>query len=85
MMEKLIFTTEDNEEVEFYILSDTRINGSNYLLVTDSPEGDGEALILKDVSADSDADSAYEIVEDDTELMAVAEVFKDDLEDVVFE
>lgn len=84
-MEKLIFTTEDNEEVEFYILSDTRINGSNYLLVTDAPDGDGEALILKDVSADSDADSAYEIVEDDTELMAVAEVFKDDLEDVTFE
>lgn len=84
-MEKIIFTTEDNENVEFYVLSDTRISGTNYILITDSKEGDGEALILKDTSADTDADSTYEIVEDDTELMAVAEVFKDDLEDIGLE
>lgn len=84
-MEKLIFTTEDNEEIEFYVLSDTRINGTNYILVTDSEDGDGEALILKDTAADSDTDSTYEIVDDDTELRAVADVFKDDLEDIGLE
>lgn len=81
-MEKLIFTTDEGEEVEFYVVADTRINGVNYLLVTDAETGDGDALILKDVSADSDADSSYVIVEEESELMAVADMFADDLEDI---
>lgn len=81
-MEKLVFTTEDNEDVEFYVISDTRINGTNYILVTDSLDDDSEALILKDTSAENEAESAYEIVEDDDELAAVAEIFQDDLEDI---
>lgn len=81
-MDKLIFTTDTDEEVEFYVLSDARIGGVNYILVTDSVEGDGEALILKDLSGKSDEDSNYVIVEDDNELEAVARLFAEDLEDI---
>lgn len=81
-MEKLIFTTEDGEEVEFFILADTRINGVNYLLVADSEDDEAQALILKDTAADSEADSSYVIVEDENELNAVADIFADDLEDI---
>ena len=70
--------------VEFYVLEQTRINGTNYILVTDFEEGDGEALILKDMSKDEDKDSVYAIVDDDTELKAVAGVFEDLLDDVKF-
>ena len=71
-MEKIIFTFEDTkEEVEFFVLEQTRVNGNNYILVTDSEEDEAECLILKDMSAAEDKESLYEIVEDDVELSAV--------------
>ena len=83
-LEKIVFCPDGDEPVEFYVLEQTRINGTNYILVTDFEEGDGEALILKDMSKDEDKDSVYAIVDDDTELKAVAGVFEDLLEDVKF-
>lgn len=82
-MEKITFTMEDTkEEVEFFVLEETRLNGRDYILVTDSEQGDGEALILKDLSLDKDSDAVYEIVEDDQELQGVLGVFEQLLEDV---
>lgn len=83
-MEKLIFTTEEGDQ-EFFILDETRISGHNYLLVSDSTEDDAEAMILKDVSEETDTEAVYEPVEDDTELMAVAKVFEESLGDIEFE
>lgn len=83
-MEKLQFETEDGVQ-EFFIIDETRISGRNYLLVADSEEDDAEAIILKDVSEESDTEAVYEPVEDDTELMAVAKVFEESLGDVKFE
>ena len=85
-MEKIQFTfDETNETVEFFVLEQTMINGTGYILVTDSEEDDVECLILKDTSAKDDSDSVYEIVEDDTELIAVSKVFEELLEDVDIE
>ena len=58
------------------------IGGVNYLLVTDSGEGDGDALILRDISAPEDVEAVYEIVEDDETLNAVAAVFEKIVDDV---
>lgn len=81
-MEKITFTPEGDEPIDFYVLETTRLGGTDYILVTDVPEGDGEALILKDLS-DSEAEEAiYEIVDNDEELNAVAQVFSNLLEDV---
>ena len=82
-MEKINFVTDDNEEVEFYIIEETRVNGYNYILVTDSQDEDdeeAEAYILKDVS-----DAAYEFVEDDEELEGVSKIFAELLEDIDIE
>ncbi len=85
-MEKIKFTFEDTkEEVDFFVLEQTRVNGSNYILVTDSEEDEAECLILKDTSAAEDVESLYEIVEDDVELSAVLKVFEELLEDVDIE
>ena len=46
----------------FYVLEKTRIGGVDYILVTDQEEGDGEALILKDISEDSQEEGVYTIV-----------------------
>ena len=81
-LEKITFRPEGEETVEFYVLEQTRIGGHNYILVTDVEEGDGDALILKDMSQDGEEESIYDVVSDDDELAAVSGVFADMLEDV---
>ncbi len=83
-LEKITFNADGEDAVEFYVLEQTRIGGYNYILVTDFEEGDGEALILKDLSQDGEEESVYTIVSDEQELEAVAGVFEDMLEDVEF-
>lgn len=84
-LEKITFTPEGEDAVDFYVLEQTRIGGVSYILVTDVEDGDGDALILKDLSADGDEEGNYIIVEDDDELAAVAGVFESMLDDVKFE
>lgn len=82
-MEKIQFTFEDtNETVDFFVLEQTRINGSTYILVTDREEDDAECLILRETDRGEGQDSLYDIVEEDTELLAVSKVFEELLEDV---
>ena len=68
-MEKIEFCPDGGEKVEFYVLEQTRLGG----------------LILKDISAPEDKEAIYEIVEDERELDAVAEIFSDMLEDIDLE
>lgn len=83
-MEKIVFRAEGEEAVEFYVLEQTRIGGIDYILVTDTEEDDGEALILKDVSQSGEEEALYEIVTEDEELDAVSAVFESMLEDIEF-
>ena len=87
-MEKIQFVTEDNENVEFYVIEETKINGMNYLLVTDSEEDSDEeaaAYILKDLSSDDDEEAVYEFVEDDDEIEYVSKIFSEILDDIDIE
>lgn len=85
-MEKVRFTFADgNGEDEFFVLEETMINGSEYILVTDSEKDDAECLILKETDRKDEGDCVYEIVEDETELLAVSKVFEELLEDVNIE
>lgn len=84
-MEKLTFRDENGDAAEFFILEQTRINGTNYLLVADSEEEDGECLILKDTAGEEERESLYEIVEDEQELDALLTIFGQLLEDVELE
>ena len=82
-MEKIAFQLPDSQDtVDFFVLEQTRINGADYILVTDAEDGDGEALILKDLSEDGEQEAVYEIVEDDDELEALSVIFGEMLEDV---
>ena len=75
-MEKIRFAFADGSgEDEFFVLEETRINGSTYLLVTDSEEDDAECLILKETEGPAP----------ETELLAVSKVFEELLEDVSIE
>lgn len=81
-MEKIVFTPDGEDAVEFYVLEQTRLGGIDYILVTDSADGDGEALILRDTSAADEPEALYEIVTEDAELCAVAAVFENMLDDI---
>ena len=80
--DEIILTSDDGEEVAFHVVEQTRLGGKNYLLVSTAQEDEAEALILKDISADTDEEAIYSIVEDDDELDAVAGVFSELLEDI---
>ena len=53
--------------------------------MSDSQEGDGEALILKDLSKDGEEESVFSVVSEEDELAAVAGVFEDMMDDIMFE
>ena len=81
-MEKIEFQTEDGIQ-EFYVEEQTRINGFNYLLVSDSvTEQEAEAYILKDVSEPESQEACYVMVEDEQELEAVMRIFEQSMADV---
>lgn len=85
-LEKICFRPEGaSETVEFFVLEQTRFYGSDYILVTEQEQGDGEALILKDIASEESAESIYEIVSDEQELTALAGIFEELLEDVELE
>lgn len=81
MTEKISFVTENNETVELYVLEETKVNGINYLLVTESQDDEAECYIFKDTSAADDAQGCYEEVEDENELDAVARIFEELLDE----
>ena len=85
-MVKIRFTSDERqEETEFFVLEQTKLNGVSYILVTNSEEDDAECLILKDTSAEDEKESIDEIVEDEKELSAILKVFEELLEDIEIE
>lgn len=84
-MEKINFTDPETlEEIEFFCLEQTQINGTNYLLVTEDEDGDSDAYILKEISLEGE-DMLYEMVADENELEALGKVFTELMDDVDFE
>ena len=84
MEEKIVFIDEDGNEVEMYVVEETRINNVNYLLVTED-EGDeeeAEAYILKDISKEEAEEAVYEMVVEDSEIDYIGKVFSELLEDI---
>lgn len=75
---KITLTTDAGEEVEFYVLEETRINGMDYLLVTDAADDEeGECYILKDLSKQEEPQALYEFVEDDNEIDYLFKIFSE--------
>lgn len=81
MTETVTFTGENGEQTVFYIEEQARVNGTDYLLVSDAPEGDANALILKNISDEASAEAEYVPVEDEAELAALMKVFNEMTDD----
>ena len=80
-MEKIVFETDVGEE-EFTVIADTKLQGKNYILLTDSPENEeeGSFLVLRDNSSAGDEYASYEEIEDELILMKQTPFFKGDSE-----
>lgn len=81
-MEKIVLTGNEGDSIEFFVLEKTTLGGIDYMLVTDTEEEDGDCYVLKDLSKTEAAEGIYEIVDEEVELDAVAQVFKSLLEDI---
>ena len=85
---KITIKDEDGNEIELFVLEETKINGAYYILTTDAKDDeDGECYILKDVSKPEDTEAVYQFVENDDEINYVGKIFAELMEDteVVFE
>ncbi len=81
-MEKITFAGNDGDNIDFYVIEKTTLGGVDYMLVTETEDGDSDAYVLKDLSSSADAEGIYEIVDDETELEAVGQVFASLLDDI---
>ena len=77
-MEKIKIIAEDGEIIELFVIEQTRLEGINYLLVTETEDEEAEAYILKDISSDDDKEAVYEF---DNELDTLAKLFSELIED----
>lgn len=73
--------SDSSEKVEFYVVEETKLNGIQYLLVTDSRDEEADAYILKEIN-DEGENILYEMVEDDKELEIIGSVFAELIEDI---
>ena len=80
----IFFQEEDGTKTGFFVLEETKINGINYLLVTDSEEDEAEAWIMQELSDENAEEKIYQPVEDEEELSYLSKIFAELLEDVSF-
>ena len=84
--ERKIMLVDDEQTLPFYVVEETKLNGVNYLLVTEGDEDeDCDCYILKDMSGAEDTEALYEFVEDEDELEGLMKIFEELLEDVDLE
>ena len=80
-MERVVFVDpETKENIEFFVVEQTQINGKKYLLVTEEEDGDSDAYILEEL-ADENDDIVYGMVDDDAQLAALGKVFAELIDD----
>ena len=65
-MEKLEFIDENGEKTQFYVIEETRINGINYLLVSESDNED--EFVEEDSELESVGKVFSELMDDGVEL-----------------
>ena len=76
-MEKITFASADSQEnEEFFVLEQTKLNGVSYILVTDSEEDDAECCILIDTSPEESSEAIYEFAENKDRHMTAEDIYE---------
>ena len=80
-LEQITFIDDETgEEHSLFVLEQTTLNESKYLLVCEDDSDETDAYIFKEVS-ESDTEITYVPIEDDNEYEALIKVFTELLED----
>lgn len=93
---EIVLTAEDGSEEAFFVVEKAEIAGREYLLVTDQDlgetgstgkdggeEAEAEALILRVNDDDTENETlAYDVVEDEKELMILSKYFEELVDDI---
>lgn len=83
--ESIPFLTDSGEEVEFFIIEQTTVGGSEYLLVEENADNSAEEglVYIMKKSGDPEAEdlASYSFVEDDEELSLIMKIFEQLLDD----
>lgn len=74
--EQMVFTNDLGEEEVFYVQAMTVLGGINYVLVTETEDLAGDAYILKQ-SEETEEEITFDMVDDEDELDALADVFEE--------
>ena len=75
-MESIAFTDlESGEPESFYVIEQTTLNETEYLLVSETNDDDAEVMILKRVGEEDD-DSTYEWVTDEPTQEVLLPIFQ---------
>ena len=77
---EIMLTAEDGSEEAFFVVEKADIAGKSYLLVSDSPEEEAEAFILREESEEDMV--TYAVLEDEKELVIISKYFEELLEEV---
>ena len=77
---EIMLTAEDGREEAFFVVEKADIAGKSYLLVSDSPEEEAEAFILREESEEDMV--TYAVLEDEKELVIISKYFEELLEEV---
>ncbi len=81
MLESIKVYNEDGEETELYVIEQTQIAGNTYLLAVEDEDSEESDMWIFKQSGTKEDELFYDIIEDDTELQAVAKVFEAMLDD----
>lgn len=74
---KIVICDDEGQDIELYVIEETKFNNMYYILAADSDGSDGECYILKDVSSNESDEAVYEFVSDDSELNCLFDIFKE--------
>ena len=74
--ERMTFVNEYGDEEVLYVQEMTTLRGISYMLVTESEDLSGDAYIFRE-SGEEDDEIMYDVVDDEQELNALADIFKE--------
>lgn len=82
MLDTIKVYNDEGEEADFYVIEQTQINGTSYLLASENDDNDDEieAWIFKQEKTEKD-DIIYSTIDNEDEIEAVMKVFEALLED----
>ena len=81
LVEVLVLSDDEGNEVEYECLTSIEYEGKNYVVLLSFDEEEDQVLILEETPVEDSEDAEYSSVDDDDILEAVFDIFKEEFAD----